>query len=87
MICSWGGRLKGACGVAAASAARPLTQPPSRRTQAATRWDGRSPEYGQNTKRPDLWSVAGTGKTHFVEALAHKVIDDGMRVSWFTLSP
>ena len=27
----------------------------------------------------------GTGKTHFVEALAHKVIDDGMRVSWFTL--
>jgi DNA replication protein DnaC len=28
---------------------------------------------------------SGTGKTHFVEALAHKVIDEGMRVSWFTL--
>ena len=28
---------------------------------------------------------SGTGKTHFVEALAHKVIDTGMRVSWFTL--
>jgi len=28
---------------------------------------------------------SGTGKTHFVEALAHKVIDAGMRVSWFTL--
>ncbi len=28
---------------------------------------------------------SGTGKTHFVEALAYKVIDAGMRVSWFTL--
>ena len=28
---------------------------------------------------------SGTGKTHFVEALAHPVIDAGMRVSWFTL--
>ncbi len=28
---------------------------------------------------------SGTGKTHFVEALAHKAIDAGMRVSWFTL--
>ncbi len=28
---------------------------------------------------------SGTGKTHFVEALAHQVIDAGMRVSWFTL--
>ena len=27
----------------------------------------------------------GTGKSHFVEALAHKVIDAGMRVAWFTL--
>jgi DNA replication protein DnaC len=25
------------------------------------------------------------GKTHFVEALAHKTIDAGMRVAWFTL--
>ncbi|KSZ55960.1 transposase [Rhodococcus pyridinivorans KG-16] len=28
---------------------------------------------------------SGTGKTHFVEALAHAVIDAGMRVSWFSL--
>lgn len=28
---------------------------------------------------------SGTGKTHFVEALAHAVIEAGMRVSWFTL--
>ena len=28
---------------------------------------------------------SGTGKTHFVEAHARKVIDAGMRVSWFTL--
>ena len=28
---------------------------------------------------------SGTGKTHFVEAIAHAVIDAGMRVSWFTL--
>jgi len=35
-----------------------------------------------------LQSVAvppGTGKSHFVEALAHTVIEAGMRVSWFTL--
>ena len=29
--------------------------------------------------------TSGTGKTHFVEALAHQVINAGMRVSWFTL--
>ena len=28
---------------------------------------------------------SGSGKSHFVEALAHAVIDAGMRVSWFTL--
>lgn len=28
---------------------------------------------------------SGTGKTHFIEALAHQVIDAGMRVAWFTL--
>jgi DNA replication protein DnaC len=28
---------------------------------------------------------SGTGKSHFVEAIAHKVIDAGMRVAWFTL--
>ncbi len=28
---------------------------------------------------------SGTGKSHFVEAMANKVIDAGMRVAWFTL--
>jgi DNA replication protein DnaC len=28
---------------------------------------------------------SGTGKSHFVEALAHEVIEKGMRVSWFSL--
>lgn len=28
---------------------------------------------------------SGTGKSHFVEALGHAVIDAGLRVSWFTL--
>lgn len=28
---------------------------------------------------------SGTGKSHFVEALGHAAIDNGMRVAWFTL--
>ncbi|HET9666597.1 MAG TPA: IS21-like element helper ATPase IstB, partial [Desertimonas sp.] len=28
---------------------------------------------------------SGTGKSHFVEAIAHAVIDAGMRVAWFSL--
>ncbi|HMG64363.1 MAG TPA: IS21-like element helper ATPase IstB [Streptosporangiaceae bacterium] len=28
---------------------------------------------------------SGTGKSHFAEALAHKAIDEGMQVAWFTL--
>jgi DNA replication protein DnaC len=28
---------------------------------------------------------SGTGKSHFVEAIAHAVIDTGMRVAWFSL--
>ncbi len=28
---------------------------------------------------------SGTGKSHFVEALGHRAIDSGLRVSWFTL--
>ncbi len=32
-----------------------------------------------------LSGPSGTGKSHFVEALAHTVIDAGMRVSWFSL--
>ena len=28
---------------------------------------------------------SGTGKTHFIEALAHKAIDHDLKVAWFTL--
>ena len=28
---------------------------------------------------------SGTGKSHFVEALGHRAIDSGLKVSWFTL--
>ncbi|MGH3274590.1 MAG: ATP-binding protein [Streptosporangiaceae bacterium] len=31
------------------------------------------------------WITSGTGKSHFVEALAHAAIDKDMRVAWFTL--
>ena len=50
-------------------------------TQAAQRtleWVGRAENLA-------VAGPSGTGKTHFVEALAHGVIDAGMRVSWFTL--
>ncbi|MBW3549045.1 MAG: ATP-binding protein [Actinobacteria bacterium] len=50
-------------------------------TQSALRtleWVGRAENLA-------VAGPSGTGKTHFVEALAHAVIDAGMRVSWFTL--
>ena len=50
-------------------------------TQSALRtleWVGRAENLA-------LSGPSGTGKSHFVEALAHAVIDAGMRVSWFTL--
>lgn len=53
--------------------------PPSTQTGLATlEWVGRAENLA-------IAGPSGTGKTHFVEALAHKVIDAGMRVSWFTL--
>lgn len=39
-------------------------------------------------KRAECLSISGpsgTGKSHFIEALGHKAIDSGLRVSWFTL--
>ena len=42
-------------------------------------------EWVQRAENLAISGPSGTGKTHFVEALAHKVIDAGMRVSWFTL--
>lgn len=50
-------------------------------TQTALRtleWVGRAENLA-------VTGPSGTGKTHFVEALAHAVIDAGMRVAWFTL--
>ncbi|MGI8694012.1 MAG: IS21-like element helper ATPase IstB, partial [Geodermatophilaceae bacterium] len=53
--------------------------PPGTQTGLATlEWVGRAENLA-------VAGPSGTGKTHFVEALAHKVIDEGMRVSWFTL--
>jgi DNA replication protein DnaC len=50
-------------------------------TQTALRtleWVGRAENLA-------VTGPSGTGKSHYVEALAHAVIDAGMRVSWFTL--
>jgi len=50
-------------------------------TQSALRtleWVGRAENLAVS-------GPSGTGKSHFVEALAHAVIDADMRVSWFTL--
>jgi DNA replication protein DnaC len=51
---------------------------PTQQSLATLEWVGR----GENLT---ITGPSGTGKTHFVEALASKVIDTGMRVSWFTL--
>ncbi len=53
--------------------------PPGTQTGLATL------EWVSRAENLALAGPSGTGKTHFVEALAHKVIDAGMRVSWFTL--
>jgi DNA replication protein DnaC len=50
-------------------------------TQAALQtleWVGRAENLA-------VTGPSGTGKSHFVEALGHAVIDAGMRVSWFSL--
>ena len=53
--------------------------PPGTQTGLATlEWIGRHENLA-------ISGPSGTGKTHFVEALAHKAIDHGMRVAWFTL--
>jgi DNA replication protein DnaC len=53
--------------------------PPGSQTGLATL------EWVSRAENLAIAGPSGTGKTHFVEALAHKVIDAGMRVSWFTL--
>lgn len=53
--------------------------PPGTQSGLATlEWIGRAENLA-------IAGPSGTGKTHFVEALAHQVIDAGMRVAWFTL--
>jgi DNA replication protein DnaC len=50
-------------------------------TQAALRtleWVGRAENLA-------VTGPSGTGKSHFIEALGHAVIDAGMRVAWFSL--
>lgn len=42
-------------------------------------------EWVSRAENLAITGPSGTGKTHFVEALAHNAIDAGMRVSWFTL--
>jgi DNA replication protein DnaC len=37
------------------------------------------------TSKIKPWITEGTGKSHFVEALAHTAIDKDLRVVWFTL--
>lgn len=52
-----------------------------RPTQAALRtleWVGRAESLV-------VCGPSGTGKSHFLEALGHEVIDQGMRVAWFSL--
>jgi DNA replication protein DnaC len=51
---------------------------PSQSALRTLEWVGRAENLA-------IAGPSGTGKSHFVEALGHAVIDNGMRVSWFTL--
>lgn len=53
--------------------------PPATQTGLATL------EWVHRAENLAIAGPSGTGKTHFVEAIAHAVINAGMRVSWFTL--
>lgn len=53
--------------------------PPATQTGLATL------EWVHRAENLAIAGPSGTGKTHFVEAIAHGVINAGMRVSWFTL--
>lgn len=50
-------------------------------TQAALR----TLEWVSRAENLAVCGPSGTGKSHFCEAIAHAVIDAGMRVSWFSL--
>ena len=42
-------------------------------------------EWLIRTENLAISGPSGTGKTHLAEALAHKAIDTGHKVAWFTL--
>jgi DNA replication protein DnaC len=52
--------------------------PPTQSALRSLEWIGRAENLA-------VCGPSGTGKSHFCEALAHAVIDAGMRVSWFSL--
>jgi DNA replication protein DnaC len=45
----------------------------------------RTLEWVHRAENLAICGPSGTGKSHFLEALAHAVIEAGMRVSWFSL--
>jgi DNA replication protein DnaC len=51
---------------------------PTQNALAALEWVGRAENLV-------LTGASGTGKSHFVEGLAHAAIDKDLRVAWFTL--
>ncbi|MEU9851648.1 ATP-binding protein, partial [Streptomyces sp. NPDC047985] len=53
-------------------------QAPTQQALMTLEWVGRSENLA-------IAGPSGTGKSHFAEALAHKAIDQGMQVSWFSL--
>jgi DNA replication protein DnaC len=52
---------------------------------AATQAALRSLEWVGRAENLAVTGPSGTGKSHFIEALGHAVIDAGMRVAWFSL--
>jgi DNA replication protein DnaC len=52
--------------------------PPTQQALSTLEWIGRAENLA-------VAGPSGTGKSHFVEALAHTAIDNDLRVAWFTL--
>jgi DNA replication protein DnaC len=51
---------------------------PTQRALMTLEWVGRAENLS-------ISGPSGTGKSHFCEALGHRAIDEGLKVSWFTL--
>jgi DNA replication protein DnaC len=52
--------------------------PPTQQALSTLEWIGRAENLA-------VAGPSGTGKSHFVEALAHTAIEVDLRVAWFTL--